>query len=216
MNRMITKNEVHGIAYGIFFMAFFGTLWAGIGIGGLQDWVSPWFISIVLLVGIILMICFATLFYGARNLSKPVSERDVRMRKRLGKWFGIISSMEGIFIGLASIICNALNHFEYFFPVMALIVGIHFFPLAKLFRVRIHYIAGGLLCLLSVITLLFIPEYYQFANHQILLWWIVLGFGSAVTLWGTGFALWWMGHRLLRNALNQKYILNQSLEDREG
>ncbi len=41
---------VRGVASGVLFMAFFGTLWAGIGIGGLQGWGGLWLLGKRLLV----------------------------------------------------------------------------------------------------------------------------------------------------------------------
>jgi hypothetical protein len=201
-DKYISKSEVRGTAFGVFFMALFGTAWAGIGIGGLQGWVSIWLIIFVLLIGVALLLCFATLIWGSRGMNKAVSEEGKRLGKRMGIGFGITFGLEGILIGVASVICNAMNHFELFFPVMALIVGVHFFPLAHLFQVRTHYLTGGLLCLLAIITLLFIPEHVQIGHHQIIAWWTFLGFGSAFILWGTGFIIWLMGHRLLGEALS--------------
>jgi hypothetical protein len=34
----IPRAAVRGVASGVLFMAFFGTLWASIGVGGLQGW----------------------------------------------------------------------------------------------------------------------------------------------------------------------------------
>ncbi|WP_442852796.1 hypothetical protein [Bacillus sp. UNC438CL73TsuS30] len=85
---------------------------------------------------------------------------------------------------------------------MALIVGAHFFPLAHLFQVKIHYISGTLLCLLSAITLLTLPVGVTLGNHQIMVWWTTIGFGSVLILWGTGVAVWLTGHRLMNKALN--------------
>jgi hypothetical protein len=48
----IPRAAVRGVASGVLFMAFFGTLWAGIGIGGLQGWGGPWLSIAVLLVGL--------------------------------------------------------------------------------------------------------------------------------------------------------------------
>jgi putative effector of murein hydrolase LrgA (UPF0299 family) len=203
-DRVISKNEVRGTASGVFFMALFGTAWAGIGIGGLQGWVSSWLILLVLSIGIGLFLCFIVLTWRSRNLAKSASKADARTAKRIGTGFGITFGAEGICIAAASIICNAVDHFELFFPVMALIVGVHFFPLAYLFQVRVHYIAGGLLCLLAVVTLLFIPEHVQIGQHQIIAWWTFLGFGSALILWITGLVIWLMGHRLLKAALGGK------------
>ncbi len=153
-------------------MAFFGTLWAGIGILGLQGWEFLWLFILSLLIGITLLIGGIILIEASRWLSSnEMTEADARHSKRVGMWFDIIFGLEGALIGAASTICGATKYFDLFFPVMALIVGAHFFPLAHLFRVRIHYIAGTLLCLLAAVTLLMVPARVTLGHHQIVAWW---------------------------------------------
>jgi hypothetical protein len=41
----IPGTAVRGDASGVLFMAFFGTLWAGIGIEGLQGWGGLWLLG---------------------------------------------------------------------------------------------------------------------------------------------------------------------------
>ena len=188
---------MRGVASGVFFMAFFSTLWASIGIGGLQGWGELWLLIAVLLVGIGLLIGGISLFRASRQLPNQVAEADARQWKGRGIWFGVIFTSEGILIGVASGICNAINRFDLFFPIMALIVGVHFFPLAALFEVKVHYLAGALLCLLAIITLLVVPESIKPGGQQITAQWVVLGFGAALILWGVGVYLWLSGKRLL-------------------
>ena len=188
---------VRGVASGVLFMAFFGTLWASIGIGGLQGWGGPWLAIVAVLVGIALLSGGISLLLASRRLPNQVAEAHTRRWRRTEIWFGIIFATEGLFIVVASVICNALNRFDLFFPIMALIVGVHFFPLAALFQVKIYYLVGALLCLLAMITLLTVPESVTFGGHQITAQWVFLGFGAALILWGVGLGLWLLGKRLL-------------------
>ncbi|SMQ86758.1 hypothetical protein SAMN05444673_6773 [Bacillus sp. OV166] len=200
---IIPRAAVRGTASGVLFMAFFGTLWAGIGIRGLQGWGFLWLLILSLLIGVLLLIGGIKLIKNSRRLSNAMMEGDATRRsKRMGMMFGIIFGLEGLLIAAASAICSATNHLDLFVPVMALIVGAHFFPLAHLFRVRIHYIAGTLLCLLATITLLTLPVRVTLGHHQIEVWWATVGFGSALILWGTGVAVWLTGLRLLKRARN--------------
>ena len=80
---------------------------------------------------------------------------------------------------------------------MAFIVGIHFLPLAALFRVKPYYFVGTLLCLLATVTLLIVPQRAVFSGQSINLQLVVLGFGAACILWVVGVGLWMLGTRLL-------------------
>ncbi len=188
---------VRGVASGVLFMAFFGTLWASIGVGGLQGWGGSWLSLIVLLVGIALLLGSISLFFASRRLPNQEADVDASQGRRTGLWFIITFALEGILIGVASGICNALHRFDLFFPVMALIVGVHFFPLAALFHVKLYYLVGTLLCMLAIITLFTVPEHVQLGGQQLTAQWVVLGFGAAFVLWGVGVGLWLLGRRLL-------------------
>lgn len=194
---MIPRAAVRGTAIGVLFMGFFGTMWASIGIGGLQGWGFIWLLILSMSIGIALLIGGLILIRKSRGLSNEMTIEDARHSKRVRMWFSIIFSIEGGMIGAASAICSATNHFDLFFPVMTLIVGAHFFPLAYLFKVRVHYIVGTLLCLLAIVTLLIVPARVTLGHHQIIIWWAFVGFGSALILWGTGVTVWFMGRKLL-------------------
>jgi hypothetical protein len=197
---------VRGVASGVLFMAFFGTLWATIGIGGLQGSGSPWLAILAVLIGIIQLGGSISLFLASRHLSNEVSQADARQGRHMGIWFGIIFTTEVIFIVIASWICNAINRFDLFFPIMAIIVGIHFLPLAALFRIKAYYFVGVLLCLLAIITLVIVPESAKLDGQQITAQWVVIGFGAALILWGVGLGLWLLGKRWLDLAESQKQV----------
>ena len=191
------RSRVRGIASGVMFLAFFGTLWASLGINGLQGLYEPWLLMVILLIGVTVLLAGFSLMRATRRLPKAVSNSENLERHRSRTSFRIVFATEGILILIAFMICRAINHFDWFFPVMMLIVGVHFIPLAGLFRVQRYYTAGLLLCLLALLTLFAVPERIQVYHFQILTWWVTLGFGGAIILWGVGFAHWMQGKRLL-------------------
>lgn len=199
---IIPRAAVRGTASGVIFMALFGTMWAGIGIRGLQGWGFHWLLILSLLIGVLLLTGGIVLIINSKMLSNKMVEADALRWKRKNRWFGIIFGLEGVLIAAASVICQSTNHLDLFVPVMALIVGAHFFPLANLFQVKFYYITGSLLCMFSVITLLTFPVSVTWGKHQIMAWWTSIGFSTALTLWGTGMAVWITGHRLLKSAKN--------------
>src|SRR5579872_3148827 len=98
---------VRGVASGVLFMAFFSTLWAAIGIGGLQGWGGLWLPIVVVLIGIGLLLGGISLLLASRRLSDHVAQEDARQGRRRGTWFGIIFTTEGLLIAVAAVICNA-------------------------------------------------------------------------------------------------------------
>ncbi|MGO1101689.1 hypothetical protein P5618_027285 (plasmid) [Priestia megaterium] len=198
----IPRAAVRGTAAGVIFMAFFGTLWAGIGIRGMQGWGFLVLIILSLLIGVLLLIGAIVLIKKSSPLSNEVIKKDREQWRKKNIWFGIIFSLEGLLIAMASFICASTNHLDLFVPIMALIVGAHFFPLAALFQVPTYYITGTFLCLLPTLVMLTFPVKTIISDHHIMVWWVSVGFGSALILWGTGIIVCVRGFRLLSMAKN--------------
>lgn len=195
MPQTVSKQEVSGTASGVLLMAFFSFLWAGIGLGGLTQFI--WLVMIISsLISLILLILGFQLLQKAKKFSKDQSDAAHLQGKKIGITFGIVFGLEGFFIGLASVIFSVSEQFEYFFPVMAIIVGLHFLPLAKLFQVKVHYVTGLFMTSLGFIALLFLPPTLSTGSGECDLWMIVVGFGSAIMLWVTGFFIWHTGNQL--------------------
>ena len=79
--------------------------------------------------------CFGWLIF----FPPATSPEDLAREKSTGKWFGIIFGAEGLGIFIAINIVANIGHPELEVPAIALVVGLHFFPLAKVFRRTIDY-----------------------------------------------------------------------------
>lgn len=135
----IPAAAIRGIATGLFLMSFFTFIWAGISnIGWYHsgyDWVPLIFVVLI----IIFVLRGISLFREARSSPSLVSAADLSERKRMAKGFGILFGVEGLAIFLAVLLVQLSGHPTYIFPAIALVVALHFFPMAKLFRRRIDY-----------------------------------------------------------------------------
>jgi hypothetical protein len=81
----------------------------------------------------------------AGKQAAPLTASQKRVQSRMGITFGIVFGAEGLLIFLA---VNVLTHFHlepYIMTVVAAIVGLHFLPLATLFRVPLYYWVGGVI-----------------------------------------------------------------------
>ncbi|MGE7609217.1 DUF7010 family protein [Peribacillus frigoritolerans] len=188
--KLMMKEAFRGSGIGVIFMAVFGTLWAGTGVMGLQGWGFPFVELAAIFVGIIMVIVGISLIHASQKMSNQVSEDGARRLKRIGFLFNMVFIAEGLLIGIAIAICNLINQTDLIPGVIAIIVGIHFLPLASLFQIKVYYATGVLLCLLALITLLLVPDTVMVGEHQILAPLSLLGFGCALILWATGLTLW--------------------------
>jgi hypothetical protein len=80
-------------------------------------------------------------------------------------------------------VCVILHRPELIVPLDVTIVGVHFLPLARIFRVPRYYPLGALFCSMAILTLLIFPENAQVGNA--IAWYVVPGLGCAPVAWLT-------------------------------
>ncbi|WP_037465889.1 hypothetical protein [Shimazuella kribbensis] len=185
----LSKNAVRGAANGVMFMTFFGALWASIGIVGSRSLWEPWLLIFSGIITLLLLIGSLFLFGKGRNLTNSTNPEEKEHWKKVNRKFSLVFGLEGVAILITSVICNVTNHFEVFFPIVAIIVGVHFFPLAQLFRVSFYHVTGIILCVLGIITF-FLPMNATINGVTLVASSVFIGFGSAFTLWMTGLTIW--------------------------
>ncbi|MFS0728261.1 hypothetical protein [Paenibacillus sp. 1P07SE] len=192
----VTREAMTGMASGVMFMALFGTMWAFTGFGGLQVLGSTALITIPLLPGTTLFMAGLFLVRTSRRLPPQADTTDAAAGKKTKRLFNLIFAVQGIAIAITVLLCVNTGRSELIPIIIALIVGLHFFPLARLFQVRLYYGTGGLLCLAAVATWLFLPAELTIGDYEIATYLTVTGFSSAIILWGSGLAIWRMGRLL--------------------
>lgn len=137
--RIIPAAAVKGIATGLVMMAVFTLIWASIAYHGLAA-SNYWVALLVFPVFSVLFIVNAVkLFKIAEYYPKLKSEEELAEGKRIGKWFGIIFGAEGLGIFIAVNVVINLGYPQLVIPVIALVVGLHFYPLAKVFKRTLDY-----------------------------------------------------------------------------
>ncbi len=128
--------------------------------------------SCVLLGGLILV--SIVVIRAALSLPKSIAPRT-QVGKQIWRRFAWIVGAEILGFGLVNTILGATNNFELIPSLDLMIVGIHFFPLARLFRVPRYNIMGLLFCAIPIVTLLAVSK--DFAVGQALAWFVVPGLG---------------------------------------
>jgi hypothetical protein len=197
-NSRLPRQAVQGLASGIFFLTFFGGLWALTGTSFLQ---GAFRIGTYIFIGLVTLIFFGVgvmLLRSARSLSPAVVPEDVAGSRRSGIWFGMVVGGEVLLVVLAGNLLSLFGATSLIIPVVALIVGIHFLPLAGLFHVRVYYLTGVLLCLLALIALVALLLGIQIAGPSPANWSYFVGMGAALVLWLTLLSLSRFARELMR------------------
>jgi hypothetical protein len=150
-----TGQVVRSRATGCLFFIGFGTIWMWMGLGATQHG-SPLTYSAVGAVSAALLAIVALLFRRAREL--PQADHDSDYERRSKRMFTAVNIIQWVSIVTAVSILNLLHMPEYIVPAIAIIVGLHLYPLAGSFRHRQHYVTGTLLLVCSLAALALEPR----------------------------------------------------------
>ena len=167
MTNSLTANQLSGRATGSFFFIGFGMLWLTLGLYLRQ------IISFLLLTGIsaglagLLLAAFWLLRQARRYPRMP----DDPARNRA---FHRINAIQWTAVIIVSFTFARLHIDAYVLSAITAIVGIHLFPLAKLFRYPMHNVTGAALVVWASASVSLVP-----AEHL-----------QGVTALGTGILLW--------------------------
>lgn len=147
----VPREALTGTALGTVLMAFFTVVWAAIANFGLHGadhhlWLFSCSASATgcTVYGIYLYVI-------SRRLSAAKTPDDRAQKKQKMKWFGIIFGLEGLMIPVAVNFVIWIGHQELIFPAIALVVGLHFFPMARLFNRKIDFWLASWSCLIALV-----------------------------------------------------------------
>jgi hypothetical protein len=151
----IPRIAITSIASGLLLMAFFTIIWAGIAGGSLHGDAKGFeiaFFGTLILAFIGYSIYF---FVVSKRFSKLSAGADKARGKWEGMWFGIIFGGEGLGIFIAINVVNNIGHPDLIIPAIALVVGLHFYPMAKLFKRTFDYYVATWSTIIAVCGIVF-------------------------------------------------------------
>ncbi len=151
---------VTGMAFGALIMTMFGCLWLTWGLAAMNAG-SLWIVLAVTLFGVSLLVPGSRVLQIGRKAGKvagPLSPEMEQAQKRMGRMFGIIFAGEGVLIFAAVNVLNNLHLGGYVISAIAAIVGLHFLPLARLYRLSMYYVVGGIMTAAALVSLVLPPS----------------------------------------------------------
>ena len=167
MHGGLTANSLTGRAIGMSFFAGFGGAWMVLGLYAAEQ----------LSVASILMVagCTMLLLAGAAYVAHT-AERFPRVAKdpAQGRAFALVNVVQWVAGAIVAVSFARLHLDHYVVNAIAAIVGLHFLPLARIFRYAPHYVTGAAMVAWAAATVWIVP-----AEHL-----------QAVTAMGTGLLLW--------------------------
>jgi hypothetical protein len=153
----LTKKDIDKPIGGLFFMIINTAIWTFIAEYYLEN-------KDLKIVGILLGLVIASFLYFYFTFTKvqktlpDIIIEKTPEEKSKDKWFMIIFGLEGFGILLAQNILMNMNHSELFISFFALVVGLHFFPLAKIFNRTFDYFMGTWTCFFAILGIYLISQ----------------------------------------------------------
>jgi hypothetical protein len=179
MKTFPNANQLSGRAIGSIFFACFGTGWLFLALTA-EERITPGTVTCVLLCMLILLL--ASLYLLNQSKRWPRVPNDPAIRRA----FVWINGIQWTAVALVVIVLGRMHFGVYATSAIAAIIGMHLFPLARLFRYPLHYVTGALLVGWAVVSAIFVPP-----EHM-----------QGLAALGTGIILWLSALVTLTIALN--------------
>lgn len=178
LRSIVTADQARGRVIGALFFLGFGELWLLLGLVD-RDGSHGVAQALVVVVGVVLLAAAVAIFRRAKAL--PAGKPDAVADERARRMFRAVNIIQWVSVGTAIAILSILHMPEYVVTAIAIIVGLHLFPLAGTFRNRQHYVTGALLVVGSLVCLAVLPR-AQVSGVTALMAGAVLLLSAAATL----------------------------------
>jgi hypothetical protein len=174
MKNFPTVNQLSGRAIGVIFVACFGTGWIFMALTAKQL-IKPATVAGTVSGMLALLLTAAYLMRQAKRWPRVPDDPAI------GRAFGWVNAIQWIAVAVTAFTLGRL-HFDAYIPsAITLIVGLHMFPLAKLFHYAQHYVTGTVLVGWAVASALFVPA-SKMQGTSALGTGIILWFSAVVSL----------------------------------
>ncbi len=149
-----TQDSLSGRATGSFFFTGFGVIWVLTGLSGMHR-LLPVIAILMGLLGATLVAAGVLLLRRAKAM--PAGDVDPVEQARVERVFNAVNIIQWVAVATAVVILILLGRPAYIVPAIAIIVGLHLFPLAGAFRYPLHYVTGTALIGWSVGCIAMLP-----------------------------------------------------------
>jgi hypothetical protein len=149
--------HTRGIFFGGIILTLFGGFWSILALS-FRPQHPTWAIPLAIAIGLALLLVCVRQLWATRKIRSVEDPVAAAKGKRDGLWFAIIFGIEGTLIGVSCGILGSRGLDNWIPIAIAIIVGLHFLPLARLFEVPLYYWTGAL-STLGVLACLLISDF---------------------------------------------------------
>lgn len=162
-------------------MAVFSLWWASDTFTG---WPAPIAATVTVVcgtAGLVFCVCALRLLRASRTGKSTPNDSD-RARRPNGVAFGAVFAAEGVLIGVAVGVLSANSLDRFTVPTIAVIVGVHFFPMARIFDRTIDLWLGAWTTLVGATGITAIA--FNAPDWPVVWSWVGLGAAAATLSYG--------------------------------
>jgi hypothetical protein len=167
----VTKEGKRAIWLSIM-MGFFAVMWVFWATSSLSGQIALWTVGVAVVVSVVIALLVRA---RARNIPEDPSSTPPNWKVF---WGSVAFEIVGAVVGLSLLNQFGQNRFD--MPVLALIVGIHFFGVGAAFHTRLHHWLAAAMCLVALLSLIWLPPA---GVETVSICDLVVGPGCAVILW---------------------------------
>ncbi len=153
-------------------LGVFGLIWAFAGSSGIEDGTARLAVQVAAVA-----VTALVAWYGVQSSAAPSSPLDIP--DDWNRRYNVIGIVQGVAIGIAVFALVALGQPGLIPSIVCLIVGLHFFPLVRVFDTQLYRWTGIALCALAAVGLVVQTQASDGATLA------TVGLGAAVVLWVT-------------------------------
>jgi magnesium-transporting ATPase (P-type) len=195
MKNTPTANQLAGRAIGSIFFAVFGALWIILALYAKQL-LSVTTVTWVAMDFAVLLVMAMWLFRQARRFAR--SPEDPAQKKA----FNRINVIQWVAVAVTAFTFARLHLDAYVMCAITAIVGLHMFPLARLFRYPMHYVTGTALLAWAATSAIAVPADQLQGTCAL---------GTGILLWLSAFATLVIAATLARRA-SSSYSVSRTTE----
>lgn len=179
-----TARTMRGRGLGLVVCSAFGAFWAS---SSRTEWPSAFVVAGYALIALItaaLMTAGVALMRRSRQRPRAI-DASAAQQRRTGTFFLAIFAAEIVAMNVVAYALARHHLMQYLIPAIAIIVGLHFYPLARLFRAPSFHVTATVMTVAGIGGVVFIAG--GLAADPVV---AVVDIICAITLWCTGFASW--------------------------
>jgi hypothetical protein len=188
-----SRKDLESPMGGLFLMMIFTTIWAVVAEVALELKDYGLIGGFFLLVVLYFLAHYIKFHQVEQALPKNMDAIETPEDRRRSRQFLYIFGTEGLAILVAKNILVNMNLDYLFIPCVALIVGVHFFPLAHVFKSRLNYIVAAWTTLVGLIGIALILKKAMPPNTAI----AIVGIGCALATTANGVRAVINGNRII-------------------